>query len=191
MEPAKSNPAILASALDDGLDHEVELIVYGRAAIALGFDDPPAEVLHTLDIDAIIRAETIAALEADDNFWTARDTVNERFKDKGLYITHLFGEDQVFLRRGWADHIVPIHRPETKWLKLFRPASIDLVLTKMMRGDDPQDMDDAEFLIRHDRISPTQLHDAFATANLTDIVELHDAFERAKPRILQFAERTA
>ena len=51
----------------------------------------------------------------------------------------------------------------------------------MMRGDDQQDMDDAAFLIRHDKITTWQLEAAFETANLTDTIELHDAFERAKP----------
>ena len=32
-------------------------------------------------------------------------------------------------------------------------AAIDFVLTKMMRGNDEQDMADAEFLVRHDRIT--------------------------------------
>jgi hypothetical protein len=131
--------------------------------------------------------DTIETLEADDNFWNARDLVNEKFKDKGLYITLLFGEEQVFLRKNWAAHVVPIHRPPTKHLRLFRPAAIDLVLTKMMRGDDAQDMEDAEFLIRHDRITRSELEEAFAMANLTDVVELHDAFERARPLVLAMA----
>lgn len=131
--------------------------------------------------------DSLKAFEADDNFWEAKEKVNERFEDKGLYITHIFAEEQVFLRKNWADHIVPVTRPATTHLKLFRPATVDLVLTKMMRGDDQQDMDDASFLIRHDRISTEQLEAAFATANLTDTIELHDAFERAKPLVLSFA----
>ena len=40
--------------LDKGLDHEVTLVIYGRAAIALGFENPPDAVKHTLDVDGII-----------------------------------------------------------------------------------------------------------------------------------------
>jgi len=38
---------------------------------------------------------------------------------------------------------------------LFRlpPATLDLILTKMMRGEDSQDMEDRAFLIQHDRIT--------------------------------------
>ena len=46
---------------------------------------------------------------------------------------HLFEADQVFLRRDWERHLVPITRPPTRWLRLFRPATLDLILTKMMR----------------------------------------------------------
>jgi hypothetical protein len=49
---------------------------------------------------------------------------------------------------------------------LFRPATLDLILTKMMRGDDPQDMTDIEFLIAHDGIKPVQLEEAFGQAVL-------------------------
>ncbi len=191
MDISESNPATLARALDRFLDHEVQLIIYGRAAIALGFENPPPATLKTFDIDAIIRTHTIEELSNDENFWNAKDEVNELFKDRGLYITHLFGEEQVFLRNNWKEHVVPITSISTENLQLFRPAAIDLVLTKMMRGDDEQDMEDARFLINHDRITREQLIEAFAMANLTDTVELHDAFERAKPIVLEIAEESA
>ena len=59
----------------------------------------------------------------------------------------------MFLRRDWAAHIIPITRLRLNHLDLLRPATVDLVLTKMMRGNDEQDMADAEFMIRHDRIT--------------------------------------
>lgn len=34
-----TNAEIIASTLDGLLDHEVSLVAYGRASIALGFDD--------------------------------------------------------------------------------------------------------------------------------------------------------
>lgn len=68
-------------------------------------------------------------------------------------MTHMFDEDQVFLRPDWSEHIVPVLRPATRHLKLFRPHTIDLILTKMMRGDDEWDMEDIDFLVRHDGIT--------------------------------------
>jgi hypothetical protein len=113
--------------------------------------------------------------------------VNERFKSEGLYITHLFSEDQVFLRRNWLESIVPITVLRLNRLKLFRPATIGLVLTKMMRGRDPQDLADAEFMIRHDGITEAQMAAAFCDLKPIELIELRDAFEAAKPAILEIA----
>ena len=83
---------------------------------------------------------------------------------------------------------LPVVRPPLKWLRLFRPAAIDLVLTKMMRGNDAQDMADAAFLIRHDHITPAQLEEVFTQMKPIELVELRDAFSKAKPTVLQFAQ---
>ena len=176
-----TNAETISTTLDGLLDHEVSLVAYGRAAIALGFDHVPEAVGRSLDIDVILRFSHESELEADDQFWDAHAEVNAVLEKQGLYITHLFQEDQVFLRPEWEQHIVPVLRPPTRWLKLFRPATIDLILTKMMRGDDPQDMADVDFLIRHDHITPGQMEPAFATVRMPDVQELHDAFDRALP----------
>ena len=101
MSQPLTNPERLLLALDEGLDHQVALVLYGRSAVTLGFAGTPEEVGDTKDVDAIIRLVELDAL------------VNERFKDEGLYITHLFQEDQVFLRPEWEQHIVPVLRPPT------------------------------------------------------------------------------
>ena len=181
MSTSISNPERLLMSLDDNLDHPVSLVLYGRSALVLGFENVPDEVGTTKDVDAIIRMVELDDLVNDEGFWDARDAVNERFRDEGLYITHLFQEDQVFLRPDWEQFLIPVMRPLTQRLKLFRPHTIDLILTKMMRGDDEMDMQDVDFLIRHDRITSAQMEPAFANVRMPDIQELRDAFERALP----------
>lgn len=181
------HPKSLLLALDEALDHRVELIIYGRSAIWLGFENPPPEASATQDVDAIIPTHQVQALADDMQFWDARDAVNERFKSEGLYITHLFPENQVFLQRNWLNHILPITQLNLQRLSLCRPGTVDLVLTKMMRGNDEQDMADAEFIIRHDRISEIQLVNAFQQMNSIELMELREAFEKAKPMVLKFA----
>ena len=188
MNLAVANPERLLLALDEGLDHEVRLIIYGRSAIWLGFDGPPAAAATTQDVDAIIPSDQVQALADDARFWDARDAVNERFKSEGLYITHLFPEDGVFLRRDWITQIVPVSRLPLRQLQLYRPATVDLVLSKMMRGNDEQDMADAEFMIQHDRITEAQLLEAFGQMRPIELVELRDAFERARPLVLKMAQ---
>ena len=181
------NAERILTTLDGQLDHAVSLVLYGRAAIALGFANPPPETAASLDVDVIMRGSQMALIDEDTQFWQAHRATNEALRDPGLYMTHLFMEDQVFLRRSWEQHLVPIARPPMRWLQLSRPATVDLVLTKMMRGDDAQDMADVAFLIAHDRLTRADLEAAFAEAVLPDIPELHDAFVRARPHILALA----
>jgi len=115
---------------------------------------------------------------------------NAELAAHGLYMTHLFSEREVFLRQDWQNHIVLITKLSPRYLKLFRPATLDLVLSKMMRGSDPQDMADAEFMIRHDHITEPQLLEAFAQMKPIELVELRDAFAKARPRVLNFARET-
>lgn len=183
MSAPPNNPVEIIRVLDSHMDHEVSLVLYGRASLALGFAEPRAESLSTQDVDAIIRFSQLDAIEHDLRFWDAVDATNEALAPKGLYITHLFGEEQVFLRPEWEQHIVPVLRPHTRWLRLFRPHTIDLILTKMMRGNDEQDMEDIRFLIEHDGITAAQMEPAFATVRMPDVVELHEAFARALPAV--------
>lgn len=181
------NASVILTALDARLDHSVRLILYGRAALQLGFDTPPVETAHSKDVDAIVPLADLNSLSADERFWDAQEAVNLQLRPKGLYITHLFRADQVFLRRDWEQHLVAITRPPTRWLRLFRPATLDLILTKMMRGDDAQDMSDIQFLIQHDQVTPEQIETALNDAVIPDLVELRDAFELAKPRVREMA----
>jgi hypothetical protein len=130
-------------------------------------------------------------LTNDELFWDALERTNKDLEPQGLYITHLFQEDQVFLRPDWESQIVPVLRPPTRWLRLFRPATVDLILTKMMRGNDPQDMEDVAFLVRHDGITPEQMEPAFARVRMPDIQELRDAFDRALPAVREILLRAS
>ena len=186
-----SNAERIVSVLDGLLDHEVPLVIYGRGAIALGFLEPPDWTTRSLDVDVILRHSHTAVLDADDQFWEAQSTVNAQLDREGLYMTHLFGEHQVFLRRQWEGEIVPVLRPPLRFLRLSRPATLDLLLTKMMRGNDPQDMDDIDFLIRHDRLSTPQIEGAFRDAVIPDSQELRDAYDRARPTVLALAANAA
>jgi hypothetical protein len=49
----------------------------------------------------------------------------------------------------------------------------------------------AEFLIRHDRMTPAPLEAAFAAVVIPDLVAYHDAFKAAKPVVLKIAREAA
>ncbi|MBL9154724.1 MAG: hypothetical protein JNK37_19750 [Verrucomicrobiales bacterium] len=189
MIEAADNPSEVILTLDAKLDHAVSLVLFGRAALCLGFDRPRSAFSATEDVDGIIRMSQLDDLVNDDAFWDAVEETNLYLEPKGLYITHLFQEDQIFLRPDWERQLVAVGRPKTRWLELLRPHSIDLILTKMMRGADPQDMDDIAFMVRHDRITADQMEPAFAAVRMPDVVELHDAFRKALPVVREILRR--
>ena len=178
-----NNPLLILQTLDRHLDHSVELTLYGRAALALGF--PSHEPRHetTQDVDAIIPLAQLDQLRADEQFWRARDATNVELAGRGLYMTHLFAEADVFLLPDWLNRRLPISGSLTH-LKLFRPGTLDLILTKMMRGADPEDLSDIEFLLRLEPVTEADLRAAFGRLRLPDIRELHDAFRAAQPKVL-------
>lgn len=181
------NPGRILKTLDGHLDHPVKLVLYGRSAICLGFDGAAADTALTKDVDCIISLALEKMLHADPGFWDALELTNKGLAPLGLYMTHLFSASEVFLRTDWEEHLVPVIRPAVRHLRLFRPATIDLVLTKCMRGNDPQDMADAKFMIDHDRITRAELTAAFQTMQPIELVELRDTLRRAQPIVLNFA----
>ena len=185
------NASRILLTLDGHLNRPARLVLYGRAAIQLGFTDPPRDVAESKDVDVIVPIGDLDEIFGNDAFWDAQEATNTELRPQGLYITHLFRADQVFLRRDWERHLVPLPRPATRWLRLFRPATLDLILTKMMRGDDPQDSADVAFLIRHDAVTPAQIETALEEAMIPDLVELREAFERAKPRVRELVQEGA
>ena len=90
----QNNPSEVPLTLDRELDHQVTLVLYGRAALCLGFDNPPLDFHSTLDVDAIISLSQLPQLIDDLPFWDALDRTNRLLQSKGLYLTHLFSEDQ-------------------------------------------------------------------------------------------------
>lgn len=118
------NASIILTTFDRHLDHAVQLIVYGRAAIQLGYNAPPPETARSLDVDGLIPEAEVEALVADAGFWDAQTAANDELRPLGLYITHLFQSNQVFLRDDWLEHLVPITRPLLRFLRLFRPATL-------------------------------------------------------------------
>lgn len=176
-----NNPAQVILALDREMDHEIDLVIYGRAALSLGFDPAPVECHTTQDVDAIISFSQLSKIMDDHRFWDALEKANKSLEPSGLYMTHLFSEDQVFLRPDWEEHIVPITNPKTRFLKLFRPHTIDLILSKMMRGNDALDMADIAFLASREKITSGQIEEAFRMVRIPNVSDFHDAFTRAAP----------
>lgn len=184
----RDNPSHILRTLDAKLKHTVELTLIGKAAIWLGYDSPPADYGSTMDVDAVVPAFASAALDEDVGFWEALAQANEVLRPLDLYLTHIFEEEQIFLRPGWSAHRVRILRPELSHISLFRPATLDLILTKMMRGADPTHMAEIQWMITTDRISRKEMMESLAKAKLPDdSAEWPVLFEQAQSMILQMS----
>ncbi len=83
------NAQVILTELDQRLDVAVELTLYGRAAIQLGFPKPPADTFLSLDVDAVLWIGQAEELNETTNFWEAVEQVNQSLGDQGLYISQI------------------------------------------------------------------------------------------------------
>lgn len=170
-----NNPERILTSLDRHLNSPIRLILYGKAALVLGFESAPLQYGSTMDVDAILPEVEMDEIEGDDDFWDALEKTNEELATSELYITHLFSDAQVILSPRWLEDIVTINSP-FKHISLFRPCSEDLILTKMMRVD-PIDRADIEFLLNQDDLDFCELEQKLKSAVIPDIEELKEAFQ--------------
>lgn len=178
------NPTLILQTLDARLDHVVELTLIGKSALWLGFDNPPTDYGVTQDVDAVVPEQQSDQMNEDLAFWDALTAANADLQAQGIYLTHIFEEWQIILRRDWFLHRIAIPRPQLKHLRLYRPATVDLILSKMMRGDDPQHMEEIRWMIAHEEITRSDLEAAFAAAHIPDDAEIVESFEIAKAKVL-------
>lgn len=64
-----NNPLEILKTLDRHLQKPVELTIFGRAALVLGFANPVPEYGATHDVDGII---PVTGAEPDVDFWVAQ-----------------------------------------------------------------------------------------------------------------------
>ena len=181
-----NNPALILETLDRFLKKPIELVLYGRSAIALGFKNPGHDHRKTLDVDAILPSSQIEQLRNNEDFWEAQEKTNAELQRDKLYFTHIFREEDVIIQPDWESRKVRIPS-DHKHLVLYRPATVDLILTKMMR-DDEQDLADIKFLIEQEPSVIQQLPAAMARAGVPAVAEIQEIFEKVKPKVLRLMQ---
>lgn len=178
---AMNNPLRILQTLDGQLTAATELTVFGRAALALGYAGVPAAVAATSDVDAILPLAWLEAEEANLDFWEAQQRTNRQLAPEGLYFTHLFRESELILTPDWLNHRVHIPVDLVR-ITVYRPATLDLILTKMARGDE-NDLADIGFLLRQEAITTVQLREAFQRARVPDVPEIQALFRATQSRV--------
>jgi len=97
-----SNPRRILQTLDKHLTAEVELNLFGRAAIGLGYSRANAAFHSTSDVDGILPLAWLEPSESHEDFWQAIQSANAELEPDGLYLTHLFRETDVILQPDWT-----------------------------------------------------------------------------------------
>lgn len=170
--------------LDSKLTSRVELTLYGRAALQLGFEHPPHECAFSQDVDAVLWLGQTEHLLETSNFWDALEQVNDELRGHELYMSHLFEEDQVILTPEWRTSRSPL---SGAWqhLDLYRLGNIDLLLSKLMRHD-PIDRHDARFIAQAANLTSEVVQAAIKRARVPDVPEIREEFEICSADILDW-----
>ena len=176
-----NNPLIILRELDKHLHEETELVIFGKSAIVLGFPTAPSSYGGTMDVDGIIPTEMFDSLSSNESFWEALEKTNEALEPTGLYMIHIFLEEQIILTPDRFGNTVPLDLGFSR-LKVRRPSTLDLILTKMMRGDDA-DLQEIVFLIKADTVNLTALEAAFPIARVPNIPEIEEIYLRSQMAI--------
>lgn len=172
----------ILAALDAKLNAPVELTLYGRAALLLGFEDPPGEFAASRDVDAVLWIGQAEELARGSNFWEAVAEVNEEFRAQEFYLSHLFEEQQVVLTPQWRENRLPLPRPLQR-LTLYRLGNIDLFLSKLMR-DDALDLADAQFIAQRAGLDRRAIQQAIHEARVPAVPEVEEQFRICAARFL-------
>lgn len=181
-----NNPLRILTTLDQNLASSAEFTLFGRAALALGYAQAPTYFQNTQDVDGILPMAWLQPPDEHQDFWHAVQRTNAELESDGLYLTHLFREIDVILQPDWISRRLRLD-PGLPKLTVFRPATIDLILTKMARGDE-DDLQDIQFLLQQDSLTSNQLEIAFGNARVPDVPEIRELFHRACPKVLALSE---
>ncbi|HBA82617.1 MAG TPA: hypothetical protein DCZ95_00855 [Verrucomicrobia bacterium] len=165
---------LILSDLDSRLQSRVDLTLYGRAALCLGFQRPPVEYSFSMDVDGVLETGQAEEWAEKTNFWQAIEETNNALSSRGLYISHFFDETQIILTPQWKENRVVIHGPWTQ-LHLTRLGNGDLFLSKLMRFD-PQDLSDARFIVEQAQFNTNDIHKWINRARVPEIQEIKEQF---------------
>jgi len=169
-----ANPIKILKTLDSFLTEPIELVVYGKSAIYLMFPEDE-KIGVTNDLDLIIPEVQISIFDKRLDFWEAVEKTNKELEHLGLYLSHIFDENQIILHPDWFKSKIENKIINFKNLSVFTPNPLDLIITKMMRVD-PQDRNDVRFIFEKACIQEKDLFLRIDGAICPDVAEIKDAF---------------
>ncbi len=133
---------LILETLDRHLHGPGTIRLLGGAALTLAYGlDRTTEDVDLLQDDA----EMTALIEAAE-FGEALQATNLELEPRGLYLTHIWGPEQLILSAGWRSRCRSVTLPTLKRLRVEALGPADLLISKLARADDG-DLRDMEYLL--------------------------------------------
>lgn len=171
-----SAPELILRTLDRHLTGTGTIRLLGGAALILGYE----RTRTTEDADLLLDDPECQALIDDAGFSSAVELTNQELEPRGLYLTHIWGPEQQILTPSWRAACRPIEITGLTWLSVTSLGPLDLVTSKLARGDDA-DLADVDWLIERERLSRDEIEKAVNGAMVPAV--LREVFEGARERL--------
>lgn len=143
---------LILETLDRHLRGPGAIRLLGGAALTLGY----GLVRATEDVDLLQDDAEVRALIETAEFGVALAATNTELEPQGLYLTHIWGPEQLILSSGWRGRCRPLTLPSLQRLRVEILGPVDLIISKLVRADDG-DLRDMEFLLtRHTTVAEVE-----------------------------------
>ena len=133
---------LILETLDRHLAGPGTVRLLGGAALTVGYGLTRA----TEDVDLLQDDGEVQALIDSADFGLALDAANAELEPRGLYLTHIWGPEQLILAAGWRARCRGVAMPSLRKLRLEVLSPADLIISKLARADDG-DLSDMEYLL--------------------------------------------
>lgn len=177
----ESGPEIILRTLDRHLTGPGEIRLFGGAALLLGYGRRRA----TEDADLLMDERECQALIDHAGFAEAVEATNRELEPQGLYLSHIFGPEQQVLSPTWREGCRRIEMEGLRLLRVSCLGPVDLVLTKMGRGD-ADDLADVRFLLDSNAVDAKSVRTAIEAALVPP--EYAELFVASKPKVLSLLQ---
>jgi hypothetical protein len=169
-------PELILRTLDRHLTGPAEICVIGGAALILGYHLRRT----TEDADLVMDDAECQALIERANFAEAVEATNRELEPQRLYLTHIWGPEQLPLSPHWRSQVRNISMNGLQHLRVSCLGPLDLILSKLARGDDA-DLADIAWVVQMENLEPNLILESVKTAQVPPI--LTEVFASARVRL--------
>lgn len=170
-------PELILRTLDRHLTGPGEIRLLGGAALILAY----GRQRSTEDADLLLDDRECQALIDTAGFSEGVEATNRELEPQGLYLTHIWGPEQIPLGPDWRRAVRNVPMAGLARLTVTALGPLDLILSKLARGDD-EDLADVEWVISREGLAGSMVREAIARAVVPEV--LADAFSVASQRLL-------